>query len=98
MPSIEWYVEHADELAEKVVNAWELKTQADKAAPLSNDFKLLFDKACQYRSAKSAADSRRQFVDLKAIDEVEEKATRQAFAEAYKNYSEKSERGASANS
>jgi len=91
MPSIEWCLEHADELAQEVISTWEAKTEADKPAPVSDDFSALFDKASQYVVAKSNADHRRQFPDLNKIDAVEEQATRQAFAEAYKSYSEKSE-------
>lgn len=95
MPTIEWYMEHADDLAREVMDSWELKTEADNAEPVSDDFQALFDKASQYRVAKSTANERRQFADLNAIDAVEEKATRQAFAEAYKSYSEKKRLGAS---
>ena len=90
MPSIEWCVEHPDELAQEVISTWEAKTEADKPAPLSDDFSALFDKASQYLVAKTNADHRRrQFPDLNKFDAVEEKATLQAFAEAYKSYSEK---------
>lgn len=59
MRSIEWYLQHADGLSQEVVDAWEQKTQADNAAPQTEAFKELFDKACQYQIAKSHADRRR---------------------------------------
>jgi len=96
MPSIEWYSERADELAKEVVNAWEVKEEGAKAAVLTDDFKDLFDKACQYRIAKTHADNRRQATEFNKMDALEEQATRQAFAEAYKSYREKKRPAASA--
>jgi len=98
MRPIEWYNEHADELAQQIVDAWTDKANADAAGRVPNDMQLLFEMAAQYRIAKATADGRRQFPDLKKIDEVEEKAAREAFAKAYKHYSESKERGASAGS
>jgi hypothetical protein len=96
MPPIEWYLQRADELAKEVVNAWELKEEAATPPVLTDDFKDLFDKACQYRIAKTHADNRRQVTEFNKMDALEEQATRQAFAEAYKSYREKNQTGASA--
>lgn len=63
--------------------------QAGNAALLTDEFKAVFDKACRYRTAKEVADNHREFNRLSERDAGEEKATRQAFAEAYKIYSEK---------
>jgi hypothetical protein len=52
-------------------------------------FKALFDKAYLYQAARRLADNHRE--NNLATEEVEatEKATRQAFAEAYKAYYER---------
>jgi hypothetical protein len=94
MRPIEWHTEHADELGQEVVDAWTDRSNADSAGNVADDFQLLFEMASQYRIAKATADRRRQFADLKKTDEVEGKAAREAFAKAYKNYSESKERGA----
>jgi hypothetical protein len=80
-------MEHADELAQEVVNAWAANMQADNAGSLTDDFKALFDKACRYRHAKG--DNQRQSNMLREPDRAEEEAKRRAFAEAYKAFDEK---------
>lgn len=89
MRPIEDYLEYADELAQEVVNAWGLNTQAGNAATLTDDFKAVFDKACWYREAKRVADNRREFKMSSAADAATEQAMRQTFAEAYKIFWEK---------
>ena len=84
MRPIEYYMEHTDELAQKVEDDWEKNMQARSA-----DFQALFDKATQYLIAKRVADKRRGEADLERPDAVEKKATQQAFAKAYKMYEEK---------
>lgn len=84
MRPIEYYVEHADELAQKVVDDWEKNMQARSA-----EFQALFDNASQYLIAKRVADKRRGEADLERPDAVEENATLRAFAEAYKRYDER---------
>lgn len=84
MPSIEEYLERADDLAQEVVNAWGVNMQAGNAALLTDEFKSVFDKACRYRDAKEVADNHREFSMLSERDAAEEMTTRQAFAEAYK--------------
>jgi hypothetical protein len=89
MPTIEQYSEHADMLAQEVVNAWGVNMQAGNAAFLTDEFKDLFDKAWRYRDAKSNADNHRQFQTLSDRDESTEEASRKEFAEAYKTFWEK---------
>ena len=48
MRPIEWYMEHADELAQKVVNASESNIQPGEPPSFTEDLKALFDKAYQY--------------------------------------------------
>ncbi len=73
MPLLEQYLEHADKLAQDVVNAWGNSVTAGNA--LTPEFNELFDKACTYRTS--------------GVTDNQEKATRQAFAEAYKAFWEK---------
>jgi hypothetical protein len=84
MPPLEKYLERADELAQDVVNAW-----GGNAAPLTTQFKNLFDKACLYTSAKRLADNHRAYNVLSEEDAAKEKVTRQVFVEAYKAFYEK---------
>jgi hypothetical protein len=87
MQPIEYYVEHADELAQDVVNFCGPTMQAGN--PLTGELNALFDTADRYRKIKSMADNHREFGRLTEQEAAEEKALRQAFAEAYKPYSEK---------
>lgn len=80
MPRLEEYLEDADRLAQKVVDAWAVNRQAGK--PTSAQFMNVFDKACRHIEARRHADDRRKFNDLSEQDAAEEKAARQAFAEA----------------
>jgi hypothetical protein len=41
--SLEDYIEHADDLAQEVVNAWGINARAGNAATLTRDFKALFE-------------------------------------------------------
>lgn len=45
---IEWYLERADELAQKVVNAW------GSNISFTDDLKALFDKAYRYLAVRGA--------------------------------------------
>lgn len=84
MPSLEQYLEQADKLAQEVVNAWGVNVQAGNAVLLTAQFKVLLDSACRYRDARRLADNHRQFNVLGEQAEIQEKATRKAFAEAYR--------------
>lgn len=88
MLSLEECLEQADKLAQEVVNAWGANVQAGNAAPSSPRFKVLLDSACRYRDARKLADNHRQFNVLGDQAEAQEKATRQAFAKAYKAFDE----------
>jgi hypothetical protein len=89
MPTIEQYLEHADMLAQEVVNAWGVNMQAGNAAFLTDEFKALLDKACRYKDAKTNADNHREFHTLSEQDVSTEEATRRDFAETYKTFWEK---------
>jgi hypothetical protein len=94
MQSIGWHLENADTLAQKVVNAWGQNLQAGNGPLLSHEFKVLMDKACQYRYAKDRADNHREFAMLSERDASKEESTRRAFAQAYKHFVEKNRIGA----
>jgi hypothetical protein len=83
MQTIEYYLQHADDLAAKVLDVWETSTK-----PVSPEFQSLFDKASQYLIARKVADKRHSDPGLVGPDGVEENATRAAFADAYKRYEE----------
>lgn len=80
------YMEHADELAQEVVNAWGGNVAAGNAKLLTEDFKNLFEITCRYRTARETADNLRQFNMLSEREATAEKETREAFARAYKDY------------
>ena len=82
---IEWYAERADELAQRVVNAWGPYAQAGKQNELSPKFMTLFEKAYRYRDAKRTADNRRKFNMLSAEEEAEEIESRIDLARYYKS-------------
>lgn len=81
---LEDYIEHADDLAQEVVNAWGINVSAGNAAYLTAPFKDLLETACQYQTAKRIADNHREFNFLTEKEAANEKATRNAFAEVYK--------------
>jgi hypothetical protein len=89
MPPIEEYLERADKLAQDVVNDWGMNVNAGNVARFTEEYKALCDKALSYRDTKEIADNHRQFKSLSEEDTTRETTTRQAFAEAFKNYREK---------
>ena len=89
MPTLEEYLRNADSLAQEVVNAWGINVEAGNASLLTDQFKVLLDKACLYRNAKNLADNHRKFNILSQQEEVEVKTARQTFAEAYRAFYEK---------
>jgi hypothetical protein len=89
MAHLEEYLEHADKLAQEVANAWAVETQSGDSGFLSDQFKVLFDKASLYQTARGLADNHRERNMLGKDDEAAEIATRQAFAEAYKAFYER---------
>jgi len=89
MSSLQECLEHADELAQKVVNTWGINFSAGNAKYLSADFQVLFEKTCLYRDAKQLADNHRKFNALSEPEAERETATREAFCKEYKDFSEK---------
>ena len=87
--SLEDYIEHADELAQEIVNVWGINLSAGNAATLTTDFKALFEIACQYRTARETADNHREFNFLSEQESTQEKEMRESFAIAYQHYWEK---------
>jgi hypothetical protein len=96
-PTLEHCIEHADDLAQWVVNKW--GASGGDAAPLPADFKALIELACRYRTAKQNADAFRAYQtirpnadpdrDLDALLEQEaakELAGREVFAKACKDF------------
>jgi hypothetical protein len=89
MPHHDEYLKHADKLAQDVVSSWGQFTKPGGATALTSEFKSLVDKAVLYQNARRLADNHREHNLLSQQDEAEEKATREAFAEAYKAVYEK---------
>ena len=89
MPSLEECLEHADELAKKVVNAWAVNIKTGNAAHVTDDFRALFEKACRYIDAKTLADNHRESNLLTESEAAKETATREALAEACRDCWEK---------
>jgi hypothetical protein len=89
MAPLEGYLEHADELAQDVINTWGPIAQAGGADTFTPQFKCLVDITVLFREARKQADNFRK--DNVLTEEIAgtEQATRQAFAEAYKAYYEK---------
>jgi hypothetical protein len=94
MAPIEGYLKHVDELAQEVVNVWQMYMQSGHSPLLTDAFNDLLDKACRYRTTKMVADSHREFGLLSESFAAEEEETRQVFAKAYKDYWEKKRRAA----
>jgi hypothetical protein len=61
MPPLEEYLEHADDLAQQIVDTWGVNVPAGNAPLLTTRFKVLVDKACLYKNAKRLADNHRQY-------------------------------------
>ena len=103
--------ERADELAQEVVNTWAVFGSTGHAADLTADFKVLVDRACEYQSAKRNADNQRNTFRLvrdrtddpdSVLDALleqtasQERAAREAFVKAHKDFSDKHEGRAAA--
>lgn len=86
--TFEFCLEHADELAQEVVNAWAVNVDAGNAKLLTEDFKQLFELTCRYRTSREIADNHRQFDLLSEDEATSEKETRESFVRAYKLYEE----------
>ena len=88
MASFEEYSERADELAQDVVNAWEVNLRAGNGEPLMPQFEALVETACLYRTARKIANNYREHNVAREREEADERAARQAFAGAYKAFYE----------
>jgi hypothetical protein len=90
---------HPDELAEAVINEWAMYAQAGQAKELTPEFRVLADRACEFRNATQWLDNQRRSFELiaeyanqpssEAVLEqplARENASREAFLAAYKNY------------
>jgi hypothetical protein len=88
-----------DELAEAVINEWAMYAETGHAKDLAPEFRDLADRACEFRNAAQWLDSQRKSFELiaeyanqpssEAVLEqpsAREKAAREAFLGAYKNY------------
>jgi hypothetical protein len=89
MAPLENYLEHADKLAQDVVNAWGVNMQAGNGDLLTPEFNLLLDKACRYRIMKSIAENHRESKILSERTATEEQVARLGFAETYKTFWER---------
>jgi hypothetical protein len=88
---LEEYLEHADELAQIVVNAWGAIVTTGGGDSLTPEFKDLFEKTCFYRTAKRTADNHREHNMKHEVAATEERESRLAFARAYKAERERHE-------
>jgi hypothetical protein len=79
----------ADTLAQEVVNTWGLHTQAGNAKVLTPEFLDIFEKACRYQEAKTAADFFQSRNALSESGAETEEAARRTFIEADKPWAEK---------
>ncbi len=89
MRPIEDYLEEADTLAKEVVDTWADNLRTGNAHDLGDEFKVLFDKAFEYREARMVVDSHRELNIVTPTETMNEQKTRQIFAEVYKIYWEK---------
>jgi hypothetical protein len=81
MPSLETYLERADEQAQDVINVWNASE-----ANLTPEFKTLLHIAFLYKTARQIAENHRAFDILSDSDEIKERAARLMFVRAYKIY------------
>jgi hypothetical protein len=100
MPSLEYCIDHAPEMAQEIVNAWAVSANAAHADNLTPAFKTLLEQACQYLAVKRDTDLRRETYgrrsedpandrELQAFldqDAAKERAQREVFAKACKEY------------
>lgn len=84
----EEYLNHADELAQHVINAWGSNWEGAKGY-FTPEFKALLDKTFPYWDAKRTADNHREFGSGGEKVAAAERETRLAFARAYKAFWER---------
>jgi hypothetical protein len=99
MPSLDVCNHNAGRYAQEIVNAW-VNHRAGNASPLTDEFNILRDLACDYQDAQKAV-AKHQWLIEKIQDpddelnaqleeaRTTETRTRQAFAEAYKGFEDK---------
>lgn len=86
MRPIEDYLEEADAIAQEVMDIWANNLQEGNAQSLGEDFKVLFDKAFEYRQTMLIVESHRELQILAPTEAVNEQIARRAFVEVYKSY------------
>lgn len=98
MYTLEEYLKNADDLAANVINGWAASINAGNKKFITDEYKVLFDRACDYRTAKNQVENQRQFKSLLGDSEfntliepavTHEKQTRETFAKTYQEFREK---------
>ncbi len=87
MTSLKIGLKRADELAQDVINVWNVS-----AATLTPEFKTLLHLAFLYKTARQTAEDHRAFDILSDSDEVRQRAARLMFVRAHKVYSARAAR------
>ncbi len=87
MTPLKTYLKRADELAQDVINVWNVS-----AANLTPEFKTLLHIVFLYKTARQTAENHRDFDILSDSDKLKERAARSMFVRAYKVYSARAAR------
>ncbi len=82
MTPLKTYLERADELAQDVINVWNVS-----AANLTPEFKTLLHIAFLYKTARQTAEDHRALDILSDSDELKERTALSIFMRGYKTYS-----------
>lgn len=82
-------LDHADELAQEVMNAWATHVNGESTAPLTPEFMAIFHKMLMYKHARELAQNHRQSNILSESDVVNERVACEEFCIAYKDFREK---------
>lgn len=72
-------LERVDGCVQEVVDAWALNFPAN----YTPEFKVVFDRACEYRTARQTAENHREFNVLTEQEAACERTTREAFCKEY---------------
>lgn len=86
MPSLLKYLDYAEDLAEQVLNAWDINRGGK--SPMTHEFESLAHKALEYQNKKYAVESHRESNRLATKVEREVAAVKLEFATAYKTFDE----------
>jgi hypothetical protein len=100
MSSLAYYIEHAPDLAQNLVNEWARIANARHAENLTPAQKNINEEACQYQAVRRNTDFERKRLikrsasaaEQAAFLEREERAQREAFGKAYKKFQDNRER------